>query len=56
MICIVLPVMEHVPKGRETLEERLFFPVRTDRPARRRQAALDHPVSPVSGIGAAGLE
>ena len=48
--------MERVPKGRETREERLFFPVGTDRPARRRPAALDHPVSPVPGIGPAGLE
>ena len=54
--CIVLPVMERVPKGRETREERVFFPVGTDRPARRRPAALDHPVSPVPGIGPAGLE
>jgi hypothetical protein len=59
MICItVLPVMERVPKGRETREERLFFPVGTDRPARahRRPAVLDLPVSPVPGIGPAGLE
>ncbi len=51
--------MERVPKGRETREERLFFPVGTDRPARRRPAALDRdhpPASPVPGIGPAGLE
>jgi hypothetical protein len=49
--------MERVPKGRETREESLFFPVGTDRLARGRPAALDHPgpVSPVPGIGPAGL-
>ncbi len=53
MICIVLPVMERVQKGQETREVRLFFPVGTDLPARRRPAALDLPVSPVSVIGPA---
>ena len=48
--------MERVPKGRETREERLFFPVGRDRLARRRPAELDHPVSPVPGIEPAGLE
>jgi hypothetical protein len=55
MICIVLPVMELVPKGQETREECLFFPVGlgTDLPARRWLAALDLPVSPISVIGPA---
>jgi hypothetical protein len=40
------------PGGRE----RVFFPVGTDRLARRRPAALDRPVSPVPCIGPARLE
>jgi hypothetical protein len=50
-----MPV-DQVPKGREAREERVFFLVGTDWPARQGQAALDHLVSPVSGIGPAGLE
>jgi hypothetical protein len=50
--------MERVPKGQEPGEECLFFPVVTDRPARRRPAALEPPVSPVpqAGIVPAGME
>jgi hypothetical protein len=46
MISIFLPVMERVPKGRETREERVFFPGGTDQPASQRLAALDYPVYP----------
>ena len=45
--------MERGPKDRVTREERCSFPVGTDRPARRRPAALDRPVTPVPCYGPA---
>ncbi len=49
--------MKRVPKGRETREELLIFPVGTDRPARRRPtAALELPVSRVLASGRLRLE
>jgi hypothetical protein len=56
MVCLnesVLPAMERGPKDRVTREERCSFPVGTDRPARRRPAALDRPVTPVPCYGPA---
>ena len=41
------PQWNEVLKDRVTREERCSFPVGTDRPARRRPAALDRPVTPV---------
>ncbi len=53
MICIVLPVVERVPRERETREERLFFPVGTDWPARRRPTSESRSLLRLAIVGQA---